>query len=254
MKRRQLFEFNDLTWFPETFRRMITDGLTWGIETFKLYDVARPQIERLISKGGSTQVIDLCSGAGGPWPSLLKYLSARGLHISVTLTDLHPNQEAVQAATKSGLHYYPTSVDALKIPVELRGTRSIFTGFHHFPPKEARLILEDAARQSAAIGVFEFTERSAGSLLILLLTPLAMPLFSFFIKPFSLTRIFWSVIVPVVPIAVLWDGIVSGLRTYTPEELLLLASDLPEHHWEAGQAISTGVKITYLIGWPKERE
>ena len=44
--------------------------------------------------------------------------------------------------------------------------------------------------------------------IVLLVTPL--------IRPFTLSRILWTYLLPLVPLTCWWDGIVSQLRAYTP--------------------------------------
>ena len=44
------------------------------------------------------QVLDLCSGAGGPWIWLRPILAERGLGVSVCLTDKYPNLDALGRA------------------------------------------------------------------------------------------------------------------------------------------------------------
>jgi hypothetical protein len=252
MKRLHLFEFNDMGWFPEVLHRFTTDSLTWGIERFQLYAAALPLVERLLSESGKSQVVDLCSGAGGPWPSLYEQLSKRGLAVKFTLTDLFPNPTAIENIEAKGLSYERRAVDAKQVPVALSGVRTIFTGLHHFGPQDAQLVIEDAVRRGEAFGAFEFTERSLRSVLISLVVPLGMPLSAPFIKPLSMSRIFLTAILPLVPLSNLWDGVVSSLRTYTKKELLSLCEGFDHYHWEAGTTTGRENPISYLIGWPKE--
>jgi hypothetical protein len=89
-----------------------------------------------------------------------------------------------------------------------------------------------------------------GTLHMLLITP--------FIKPFSFKRIFWTYCIPIMPLVFLWDGLISNLRTYTPEELESIIYRLDNNHfsWKV-ETISTGrwpFNITYLIGKPEISE
>ena len=253
MKRVHLFEFNDMPWFPEMLRRFTTDSLAWGIHHFRLYAAAGPLIERLLSHARESKVIDLCSGAGGPWPSLREQLLKKGIELQITLTDLYPNTTAIEDAEARGLRYERSPINATEVSGALSGVRTIFTGLHHFAPQDARRIIGSAVEQGAAFGSFEFTERSPRSIALSLLVPVAMPLFSFFLKPFSLSRILFTAILPVVPLTNAWDGVVSGLRTYHPTELLSLCEGFDGYHWEAGfSEKGQGNRISYLIGWPKE--
>jgi len=68
---------------------------------------------------------------------------------------------------------------------------------------------------------------------------------------------FWTYVVPAIPLIVMFDGIVSCLRTYTPEELMALVRQVPgasTFHWESGvrRLGVLPVGTTYLLGWPKE--
>jgi hypothetical protein len=136
----------------------------------------------------------------------------------------------------------------------LQGFRTLFTCFHHFRPDTAREILADAVRQRHGIGVFEATERRLSAILGMLLTPLVVLLVTPAIRPFRWSRLFWTYLVPLVPLIVLFDGIVSCLRTYTPEELRSMVRDLgeTEYEWEIGRepVPHSPSGVTYLIGWP----
>ena len=140
----------------------------------------------------------------------------------------------------------------MKVPGELRGFRTMFTSFHHFPPEEARAILQNAVDEGQNIGVFEMTKRAP--LTIALMFPWAiMPLFfTPWIRPFRWSRLFWTYVVPVVPFVFLFDGIVSCLRTYRPEELREMVDQLTVngYRWEIGEQSGAPAEmaITYLIG------
>jgi hypothetical protein len=80
---------------------------------------------------------------------------------------------------------------------------------------------------------------------VLLVTP--------FIRPFRWSRLFWTYLVPVVPLVSLFDGLVSCLRTYSIQELRELTEDLGanNYRWNVGELKGKGpIPITYLIGFP----
>jgi hypothetical protein len=65
----------------------------------------------------------------------------------------------------------------------------------------------------------------------------------------------WTYLVPIIPLVLLFDGVVSCLRTYRPQELRELIEKLTaaEYQWESGEysrAIGEA-PITYLIGYPR---
>lgn len=260
MKRIHLFELEDQGWFPTTFRNLLTDALQFSITAFQLYEPIVPLIKKVMQHMNSTQIIDLCSGASGPWIRLQTQLALEQYPISVTLTDKYPNIKALEKTSelsKNQIHYIAESIDATDVPAHLKGVRTMFTGFHHFRPDLAKAILQNAVDQRVAIGIFEFTKRCLLNLLLTpIITPLAVLLTTPLIRPISCTRFFWTYVIPVVPLAISWDSIVSNLRTYCPLELERMVGSIKNNNyiWEIGQTVSPRNKmitITYLLGYPQ---
>ncbi len=207
--------------------------------------------------------MDLCSGAGGPVPGLLPQLDAAGgQDIPVILTDLYPNRAAfaeLEAVTGGRIRGWPEPVSAFDPPAELTGFRTIFTGFHHFRPEQARRILADAVAKRAGIAVFEAQERAVHTVVLIpLLVFVAGVLFTPFAGRVTWQRLVFTYLIPICPLAFAWDGFVSCLRTYSPAELRALTQDLdrPDYHFEIGKRWLFGrfgfpYRATYLIGLPK---
>lgn len=261
MKRIQLFEFTDLSWYPRLFRRMQTDYLQFVSSLGAGHKNLIPLFARAMQHAGTSNIVDLCSGGAGPWVHLQEQLDQVGLPVRVLLTDKYPHPEAVQKLTgppRQRIEYYPEPVDALNVPPELKGMRTLFEGFHHFRPAQARLILQNAAESKAAIGIFEASLMPPFGLILFLLAPLTTLLSYFFLTPFikprTLSRFLWTYLIPIVPLATCWDGIISFLRGYSPTALKELTDSLEPNDfiWEIGQA-STGTPVfvfTYLVGYP----
>ncbi len=259
MKRLHLFEIHDQDWCPRTVRDGGTDYLQFVIATTKSYAAMVPILAAALQRTGTRRVLDLCAGAAGPWLWLQPVLAARGVSVSVCLTDKYPNLEAFQLSsrlTQQLIGYHPQSVDATRVPGELTGFRTIFSAFHHFRPKQACAVLADAVHQRQGIAVFEGTQNSVLALLLMLLVPLMVLLMTPFIRPFRWSRLLWTYLIPLLPLIVLFDGLVSCLRTYSVEELRGLVASLAanDYHWDIGTVKSTAgpIPITYLIGVPKE--
>ncbi len=115
-------------------------------------------------------------------------------------------------------------------------------------------ILVDAAESGQPIAVLEMPERSILTILPLVLTPLLVWATTPFIRPLSWQRMVFTYLIPAVPLLCLWDGVVSQLRAYHPEELKALADQVGTPHfvWEAGihRAPSVPGRLTYLLGRP----
>src|SRR5437867_11531420 len=175
MKRIHLIEIHDQEWCPRTLRNGETDYLQFVIATAKGYAPIVPILAGALQRTGTRQVLDLCSGAGGPWLWLQPVLAARGVDVSVCLTDKYPNQEAFERSshlTNQAISYQPQSVDATQVPGELAGFRTMFSAFHHFRPEQAGAVLADAVHKRQGIAVFEGTQHSVLALLLMLLVPL----------------------------------------------------------------------------------
>ena len=140
------------------------------------------------------------------------------------------------------------------VPVEMKGFRTIFTAFQHFPPHEARSILQDAISKNQGIGIFEFTGREPLTLLLTFLAPLYVLILTPFIRPFSWGRLLLTYVIPVIPFVVAFDGIVSCLRTYSPAEMRQLIPTISTSHyeWDIGRYRSPSLfmKVTYTVGCP----
>lgn len=260
MKRLHLVEMNDQAWLPASIRDAMTDYLQFVLNLSRPYAPILPRLRRALEQTRARQIVDLCSGSAGPWPTLCPFLQ-EPMPVEVQLTDKYPNLAAfrrAQAASGGTLRFCADSVDATAVPPGMSGFRTLFSSFHHFAPDQARAILEDAGRQKEGIGVFEGTQRSPSALLIMLVTPLVVLVVTPFIRPFRLSRLLWTYLIPLVPLLALFDGIVSCLRTYTPEELQALVDTLPPnatpYRWEIGEERpeKAGLPITYLLGYPKD--
>jgi len=84
---------------------------------------------------------------------------------------------------------------------------------------------------------------------------------SFFLTPF-VGRLTWqrfllTYVLPLAPAIILWDGLVSVFRTYTPDELTAMAQSIDDsnYDWEAGRMEIPGsagilMPTIFLVGSP----
>jgi hypothetical protein len=112
MKRLHLIEIHDLDWCPRSIRNAETDYLQFVIAKMKGYAPVVPVLAVALQLTATRQVLDLCSGAGGPWIWLQPVLAERGLDVSVCLTDKYPNPEALRASrdlnlAHQAIRYHP---------------------------------------------------------------------------------------------------------------------------------------------------
>ena len=258
MKRKHLFEFEDLEWFPSSVRNCGTDFLQFICNQFDFYKEVVPIIAKGIEKSKTTQVIDLASGGGGGWKTLAKRIQHQIPEVKILLTDYYPNLEAFKERVKENpaiFDYSEMPINSLNVPPHLKGLRTQFLSFHHFRPEDARQILQNAVDCKAPIAIFEAQERDAAHFIKNMFSPLSILLTTPFIRPFKWKRLAFTYLIPVVPLFVLWDGVVSVLRTYSVEEMKAMVTGLNRGDsflWEIGRRKNGPITILYLLGYPKD--
>lgn len=265
MARLHLFEWEDQPWLPRTLRDFITHHLQFTFSvpaTAPLREAVADILVPPLTRAGETRIVDVCSGGGGPLIAVLPHLSQRmGKPVTARLTDLFPNFDAfraIEAETAGAATGELSSVSAFDVPRDLGRFQTVFTALHHFKPEDAKRVLADAAAKGRTIAVIEPFNRKAvvattigGFLLGLLRTP--------FMGRMTLARFFWTYPIPIAPFILSWDGCVSCLRAYSPDELLAMGNEVaPGYKWNAGERevvlLATKLTLTYLVGEPPQTQ
>lgn len=258
MKRLQLVEIEDLSWYPDACRQGQTDFLRWMMGTFKVFEGVWAKVLANYRQSGKSKVIDLCSGGGGALLQMRSYFIKEGLGFTALLTDLYPNIDAfdlVGNLTQGDCEGRSKPLDIRHFPPDIDGFLTIFNAFHHFPPDQARAILTSVVQQKKPIAILEPNDRSLWQLIA---NTISLPILQFlvtpFLSPFRWSRLIFTYLLPIIPIVTLWDGWVSVLRTYTTEEVRQMARHADPtglYHWDIGRARHPFGYINYAIGVPK---
>lgn len=215
-----------------------------------------PWMEKGLTASKNSKIIDLASGGGGGILSLNKEILESNPEVSILLTDFFPNLEAFQhtCSQASNINFSKESIDARKVPEILTGLRTQFLSLHHFQPDDAVKILENAIISNQPIFIAEGQERAIPSFLAMFFSPITVLLTTPFIRPFSLGRLLFTYLIPIVPVFVWWDGMVSCLRTYSVEEMNQLVAKVEgkeKFAWDIGRIKSGPTHLLYLLGTPK---
>lgn len=252
MRRLHLFEFADQRWYPEVLRHAGTAYLAMAYRLFRALPQRWAQkISPVLRRDERSEILDLCSGSGGPMPLIIQELVRLGYDVRATLTDLYPHPKS---GSNPRITWSTEPVDAVHVPSHLAGVRTMFSAFHHFRPDAAKAILKDALDRRNAICIFE---SGSGSLLnfgMALGHPIVMMALMPFVRPFRWSYLVFTYLVPLIPLSLLWDVVVSFLRIYSPEQMSKMTEDLqaPDYSWEIGRIQVRGVAggLPYLIGAP----
>ena len=256
MRRVDLGEIEDQGWCPAWLRDAMTGYLQVVIEQTQVYRSAAPAVAALLNATKSHKVLDLASGAGGPWPRLLQQIQAAGAAPDVTLSDLRPNRAAaIRFEAEEGFHYLMHRVSALNVPEALDGVRTMFSALHHFSRAEVRVILMAAQRQGIGFAGFEATHRSVRGLLVTAFIPLLVLLMMPRVRPRRWGTLLLTYLPPIVPLLIWWDGVASTLRSHSALELRTLVGEMPEpgYSWSVAEVSIAGAPLPVLqvIGRPE---
>jgi hypothetical protein len=251
----RLFEFGDQHWLPPVLREAETAYLVTAYRVFPVLPQGwAERIATVLPRGESAEILDLCSGSGGAMPLIIEELSKQGYDVRARLTDLYPPPKSSFPSFQARIEWLTEPVDATHVPSTLAGVWTMCSAFHHFPPEAAQAILRDAFERRRTICLFESGGRTLLGVAAMLSVPLAVLVLMPFARPFRWAYWVLTYLLPIIPVIVFWDGLVSKLRVYSPKQLQKLTASLeaPDYAWEIGQMKVRGIPegLPYLIGRP----
>lgn len=259
MKRFHALEWEDLKWFPTSWRDYGTDYLNFISAKLEIYKPILPVIKKGLDASGRQEWVDCASDKKGGLINLAKDLSKEYPNLIITLTDYYPNLKAFDRTKLQGgktFRFESASINAMEMPQYLQGKfRTLFGSFHHFRPADARKILQNAVNSKSPIAIFEPVGRDVMSFVSMLFVILNVLLLSPFIRPVRWQVLPFIYILPLIPLYIMWDGIASIFRTYSKVEMGDLISSLDKttsFSWDLGEKKSGPMRIYYLLGTPKK--
>lgn len=260
MKRISAFEFNDSVWCPLDIRESITEILGATFQVDGIYRGVADEFRGFCSQLGGGVLIDVCSGSGLPAASLLEHIGESGcLPQKVFLSDLFPNTAALQKSRQrcpERLQVIENPVDATCLPTDLDyDAVTMFNSLHHFDPAIVQRIIDGCVENRKAWFFVEAFPRNLRCFL-----PIFLAVFGPLLRnPFDAPKRGWlkfilTYLLPVIPNALLWDGIVSVLRTHTREEVLAMVRKHEESYLCSFTEIpmALGGRVTVFSGIPIE--
>lgn len=254
MARIHLFEWEDQLWFPSFLRNYMTDFLEFVSHASKLHRGVPSKLAEVMMSSNKNHILDLGSGGGGPWRQVLPVLTDANPKSKVTLSDFYPNIRAfekLESQFPNSVDFIAESVDARHVKTHENAIRTQFLSLHHFKPADATAILKNAVEANTPIVIVEGQSRNVPSMIGMLFSPITTLLVTPFIKPFKLSRLLFTYLIPILPLLIMWDGIVSVLRTYSKSELegLSEAAD-PEGKFNWEYVKSEKSPATMFVGMP----
>ena len=187
--------------------------------------------------------------------------------VHFVLTDIHPHIEAWELACKKSdhLHYVRSAVDAGNAPsniLELAGVphrkdKKIFRlfslAFHHLDDDVAAKVLANTLATSSGFAILELQDRTVGSILTVLSIAPLMWLWSWYWFWGDWVHLFWTYVIPVIPFVLVFDGLVSSVRTRSEMEIFRLMKGLDgkeSQGWKFESGEKTHTRFpTGKLGW-----
>lgn len=231
-------ELEDYSWFPEALRRQQTEYIGWMVRAFRVYRNVPELMRKHFPPKALLHLTDMGSGSGGPLPQLSRdpvFKESRFL-----LSDLYPQ---AQMSLPERCTYLPTPADARNYQPISGSSISFFNTFHHFSPEEQKAIITRHLSNGHCLLVAEIlTPDIWCALRILLATTLGQVLLAPLVKPFRLSRLLFTWVIPVNLLTVTWDGLISVRKSPGKQlrrELAAHATALcAEAHWvQAGNKL-----------------
>lgn len=266
MKRIQLFEFEDFSWFPNWTRSSLTKLLNIMNKLMGMSDVVALLVSTTLKKQNLNSIVDLGSGAGGVMPDVLKSINEKEEFgdVNLIMTDYYPNSEAIKKFNNDSdksISYYEKSVDATSISSAPEGMKTMINCFHHMPESQAIKILSSAQENKQTLLICEMAENKMPIIIWWIFLPLSlilvftMALFMIpFVKPLTWKDLVFSYLIPVIPITYAWDAQASMPRMYAMKDLDEMTKSIASNNykWEKGFGMNSKNKKmgTYLLGHP----
>ncbi|MEZ4772913.1 MAG: hypothetical protein R3D00_07010 [Bacteroidia bacterium] len=225
MKRKQILQITNTSWFPSFLTRCIYEFMTWFVMKVNAAKPFLPVIEEGLAHANRIVVINKKCGAGFETVNpLIDEKIGRGI------------------------------VDAQNFTAKEEGLYLSVNSFHQFTADEAKAILTKVSKNRQPIVVVEGNNDSLWQVFgMAVIVPLTVILTAPFVKPFRVERLVFTYLIPVLPFVTFLDGFIALFKLYAPQDLdeLTASIDAKNYYWRSGKMDNgRGGKIIYLIGYP----
>jgi hypothetical protein len=218
-----LKELEDYPWFPSSLRKMQLEYVGWISVQLELY---RPLLKEII-KFPSNHWTDLASGSG--WPALYLQKNASD-EIHYTLSDLYP--DSVSNEVKKQLKVECESLNIINFQPQTGKQYSLFNAFHHFSQAQQKQLIKKMKEARASCIIAEVLEPTLLCFIqVTLAAFILQPLTAWAIRPFSVTRMITTYLIPIQLFTVVWDGWLSVFKSKTAKQYKELVCEFADHQY-----------------------
>ncbi len=241
-------ELEDYNWFPQVLRRFQGDFIGSIACWFHLYRPLLPVLQKLMHATKTTRIQDLCSGSGLTAMYMQRQLTGAD---SMILSDKFPPAQFPYTAR---LAYLKEATDILPLEPHQGVCYTMFNAFHHFSDAEQEHIIDKMAASGSTFLFAEILEPGVLSFInVILATTVGQLLLMPFVRPFSLLRLCFTYIIPVNLFTILYDGIISVIRSKRVSKYreLLKTRAVPGYAIVINKIKNPSGGLVYLQGQPE---
>jgi hypothetical protein len=226
-RRRDLFEFMDQDWVPTSLRATLREIVEVSLASpFRSYyaRAAEKVLER-VGRENIRQVVELGAGTAPLCREIMRQriTGTAPRHLRLVPCDIQPDHTAYRTLAS----HYPGTIEPIYAPVDflepLPFSRDalvvLSAAFHHVPRSMRRVVLERLAAYRVIICEPVAPSASAIAFMLLSIVPAVLTPAVLLRRRSGLARrMFWCWLVPLAPVLIVWDGIVSCVRCWSPGE------------------------------------
>ena len=242
-----LKELEDYNWFPKILRRWQTEFIGSVAIWTNLYKPLVPVLNKMITDNKIIGLQDCCSGSGAPATYIHKQLA---IQLHMLLTDKYPDESF---ENKPPVTYSIHRADVLQMqPVE-NILYTMYNAFHHFSAEQQKDILQKMAANKTPFLIAELLEPGFINIIKIFFTTTLGQIFTApFVQPFSLSRLFFTYIVPVNLFTITYDGIISVLKSKTVKQYKMLVENISTQNYTITVSKINSIKgnVVYIKGEP----
>lgn len=230
MKRKDIPQIASQNWFPHFLKKCVHEFMTWFVLQIKAAKPFMPIIEKGLQSSSNNVIINIEQDTGAGIRTLEPFLSP-----STAINNIRIDQFEAEAVKLTGLY---VSINS----------------FHQLNSDKAVKLLTKIAESNQPLAILEGNNDSLWQVVgMLVFVPLTVILTALFVKPFRLSRLVFTYLIPILPLVTLTDGFIALFKLYSPKDLIELTNKIPveNYEWKSGKLDNgRGGKIIYLLGIP----
>jgi hypothetical protein len=254
-------ECNDSPHCPQFIRESVLEVLGNSIRDAKVYENLAPRFIDFCTEHHIENILEIGAGSG---ESTAVFVDAVIRHQQtpphIYISDLLPMREVMRATAAR----YPDVLTPLEDSLDIRNPaaapahdmRMVLSAFHHFDPEVVRTFFKAAQEQHIAVFIAEpFTNSLRAFFPMFLHGFISLARNGVQSSRMRLVKFFFTFLLPLIPMCLLWDGLISMIRMYDEQGFMEIVKTLPEsggaYQWHYEEVtVPLGGTASLFTGYP----